>query len=197
MEVYEAIKKRRTIRRFKQDPIPAAVLEKLVEAGRLAPSGGNLQPWEFIIVSEKEMVDRVFPTLAWAGYLAPHGTPPEGRRPVAYIVVLQDKKIKAFTPSADLAAAIENIILLGVAEGLGSCWIGSIQREKLAEILAIPDQYHIDSVVALGYPDEKSVVEEYQGDIKYWKDAEGLMHVPKKSLKEILHHNRFEKNLTS
>lgn len=197
MEVSEAIKKRRSIRRFQARPIPEDVLEKLVEAGRLAPSGSNLQPWAFIIVSDKKMVGLVFPTLAWAGYLAPYGTPPEGRRPTAYIVVLQNKIIRAETPCSDLSAAIENILLLAVEEGLGGCWIGSVQRKKLAEILSIPESYYIDAVVALGYPDEESVVEEYKGDIKYWKDEREIMHVPKRPLKEVLYYNGFKKDLTS
>ena len=88
MDIYEVIKKRRSIRRFKQDEIPLGILEKLVDAARFAPSGGNIQPWEFIIVNDKELLDKVFETLAWAGYIAPEGTPPEGKRPTAYICLL-------------------------------------------------------------------------------------------------------------
>ena len=192
MDVYKAIKKRRTIRRFKQKPVPVSILQKLINGARLAPSGGNIQPWEFIIVYKKELLEKVFETLAWAGYIAPKGIPPEGKKPTAYIVALQNKKIKSFTPIADLSAAIENILLLATEEGIGTCWIGSIKREKLSEILNIPSHYYIDSVIALGYPDEKPVVEKYQGSIKYWKDKKGVLHVPKKSLEEILHYNTFK-----
>ena len=195
MDIYEVIKKRRSIRRFKQDEIPLRILEKLVDAARFAPSGGNIQPWEFIIVNDKELLDKVFETLAWAGYIAPEGTPPEGKRPTAYIVALQNTKLSPFTPTHDMAAAVENILLVATEEGLGSCWIGSVKRKKLAEILNIPSDYHIDSVIALGYPDETSVIEEYKDSIKYWKDEKGIMHVPKRKLKEIIHYNKFLKKI--
>ena len=191
MEVLDAIARRRTIRRFRQEPIPFALLEKLADAGRLAPSGANLQPAEFIIVDDPALVARVFETVAWAGYIAPAGNPPEGKRPVAYVVCLQNKEIKAVTPTADLAAAIENMILLGVAEGIGSCWIGSVNRKKLAEILEVPESRYIDSVLALGRPDESPVVEEERGSIKYWKDEAGRLHVPKRPLAKLLHRDRF------
>ncbi|MCM8768274.1 MAG: nitroreductase family protein [Candidatus Omnitrophica bacterium] len=193
MDVFEAIKKRRTIRRFKPDQVPLPVLQKLVEAARFAPSGGNLQPWEFIIVNDPGLLPDIFATLAWAGYIAPAGNPPEGKRPTAYIVALQNTAINPRTPVADLAAAIENILLQAVEEGLGTCWIGSVRREKLAEILSLPEGYVIDSVVALGYPDEKAVIEPYQGSVKYWRDEDGVFHVPKRSLAEIVHYNRFQK----
>ena len=193
MNVYEAIKKRRTIRRYEQKEIPVGILEKLVDAARLAPSGANFQPWEFIIVNEKDMVDKVFPTLAWAGYLGKEGPPPEGKRPVSYIVVLINKEIKAPTPLRDVGAAVENILLAAVEEGIGTCWIGSVNRKKLAEILEVPPTHEIDCVVALGYPAEKSVVEEMTNSIKYWKDENGIMHVPKRKLKDILHYNKYQK----
>jgi len=193
MNVYEAIKKRRTIRRYEQKEIPVGILEKLVDAARLAPSGANFQPWEFIIVNEKDMVDKVFPTLAWAGYLGKEGPPPEGKRPVSYIVVLINKEIKAPTPLRDVGAAVENILLAAVEEGIGTCWIGSVDRKKLAEILEVPPTHEIDCVVALGYPAEKSVVEEMKNSIKYWRDENGIMHVPKRKLKDILHYNKYQK----
>jgi len=195
MNVYEAVKKRRTIRRFTQDVIPLEILEKLVHAARLAPSGANIQPWEFIIVNDKNLLDNVFETLGWAGYITPRGIPPEGKKPTAYVVVLQNKSIKEVTPTQDNAAAIENILLVAIEEGIGSCWIGSIKRERLVGVLNIPSNYYVDSVIALGYPDETSVIEEYKGSIKYWKDDNEVLHVPKKSLKDILRYNLFEKKI--
>ncbi|MCX7704937.1 MAG: nitroreductase family protein, partial [bacterium] len=130
METMEAIRKRRTVRRFLQKPIPFDILKELVDAARLAPSGGNLQPWEFLVIDDEKLLEPVFSTLAWAAYLGPDGTPKEGERPVAYIVVLNNRKRKSFTPQADFGAAIENILLAAIDKGIGSCWIGSIQREK-------------------------------------------------------------------
>lgn len=191
MSIYEIILKRRTIRRFKQDAIPVELFERLVNAGRLAPTGANLQPLEFIIVNEQEMVNKVFPTLKWAGYIAPAGNPPEGKRPTAYILVLVNTDIKSGNGSVDAAAAIENMILTALDEGVGSCWLGSIDRDQLRSIFNIPVHYHIDSVLALGYPDEAPVVEEVKDSIKYWKDEQGVLHVPKRKLSDVVHYNRF------
>ncbi|MCM8818820.1 MAG: nitroreductase family protein [Candidatus Omnitrophica bacterium] len=191
MDIYEIIKKRRTIRRFKQKEIPLELLEKFVDMARIAPSGANMQPLEYIIVNDKKMVEQIFPLTGWAGYLGKDGPPPEGQRPVAYIVVLINKDIKSPTPQHDSGAAIENILLSAIYEGIGTCWIGSVNREKLREILKIPENYEIDTIVALGYPDEESHIEEFSGSVKYWKDEKGVMHVPKRRLKDILHYNKF------
>jgi len=191
MDVREAIEKRRTIRRFIQKPIPYGDLKALVDAARLAPSGGNLQPWEFIIVDDPEIVSSVFPCLAWAGYLAPKGTPEETERPVAYIVVLSNKKIASVTPAADIAAAIENLILRAVEMGIGSCWIGSVRRDSLAALLKIPETHSLEYVVALGYPKEVACIEEMTDSVKYWRDNNGVHHVPKRRLDSILHRNVF------
>ncbi len=189
METMDAIKTRRTIRRFQQKPIPFEILKELVDAARLAPSGGNLQPWEFLVIDDKNLLEPVFSTLAWAAYLGPEGKPKEGEKPVAYIIVLHNKKMKSFTPEADFGAAIENILLAAVDKGIGSCWLGSVQKVKLAKILNIPDDYSIEYVVALGYPAEQAISESETGSLKYWRDNQGVHHVPKRSLEDILHHN--------
>ncbi len=194
MSVYDLIISRRTIRRFKQDEIPLKILEKLVNAGRLAPSAANKQPLEFIVVYDKEVVKKVFSTLAWAGYISPRGIPPEGQQPTAYIVVLINRRITESGGIHDASAAIENIILTALEEGIGSCWIGSINRPHLAEILSIPPHCEIDSVVALGYKNESPVYEDLKNpddSIKYYKDESGTLHVPKRRLMDILHYNTY------
>lgn len=98
MDIYELIKKRRTIRRFKQKEIPLELLEKFVDMARIAPSGANIQPLEYIIVNDKKIVDEIFPLTGWAGYLGKDGVPPEEKRPVAYIVVLINNDLKSPTP---------------------------------------------------------------------------------------------------
>jgi len=160
MDVKEAIKKRRTIRRFKQQEIPREILESLIDAARVAPSGMNLQPLEFIVITEKNVLDSIFPLLGWAGYLGPDGPPPEGKRPVAYVAVIYNKDIKTPTPAYDAGAAVENILLSAVSEGIGTCWIGSVKKEELAKILELPYNYGVDCVIALGYSDESSVIVE-------------------------------------
>ena len=213
MEIYNLILKRRTIRRFEETPIPRSVLEKLVNAARLAPSAANLQPCEYIVVEEKSLLEKVFETLRWAGYIAPQGDPPPGERPVAYIVVIINEEKKSGYAPQDAAAAIENMILLALAEGIGSCWIGSIERERLSAILALPSSCKIDSVLALGYPAESPVMEDLipvstlskpralargasnglTDSVKYWKDKEGRLHVPKRKLEDVIHWQKYKK----
>lgn len=191
MTVYDTIIKRRTIRRFQQKPIKEKTLEKLVNVARLAPSAANLQPCEYILVNEKTVVDQIFPSLKWAGYIAPAGNPKEGEQPVAYIIVLLNRNWRKEGGEVDAAAAIENILITAMEEGIATCWLGAIDRNKLRLVLNVPEYCDIDSVVALGYPNEKSVVEESDETVKYWKDDTGLFHVPKRKFQTILHKNKY------
>ena len=190
MDAEKAIFGRRSIRRFKQIPIPIEFLKKLVDAARVAPSGANLQPLEYIIVNDKELCNRIFPALRWAGYIKPEWRPSEGERPTAYIVILVKKDVSPFS-DIDVGLAAENIMILAYSYGVGSCMLGNIDRDLIREILNIPLEYHVHSVIALGFPAEKSVVEQMEESVKYWRDENGVMHVPKKKLEEILHINGF------
>lgn len=193
MDTYQAILKRRSIRRFKQKPISYRSLIKLVDAARLAPSAANLQPIEYIIVDDKKVVDKIFPYLRWASYLGDKGAPEENRRPSAYIVVSINKEKCQFPQyaQADLGAAIENILLCAVEFGLGSCWLGAINKEEIAKILFVPENLSVEYVIALGYPDEKSRIEEFKENHKYYKDKNNVMRIPKRSIRQILHRNKF------
>ena len=191
MDVYEAIKKRRSIRRFKQEAIELDVLERIVDAGRLAASGSNCQPVEFVLVTEPGICKQVFATTAWAGRVTPRRTPKAGQEPTAWVVVLLNSQRGSVAAKADAAAAIENMLLTAVEEGLGSCWIGSVQRKELAQILSIPEHCAIDSVVALGYADESPVVEDAEEDIAYYLDDDDVLHVPKRRLKDVLHRDGY------
>lgn len=191
--VYEIVCQRRTIRRFQEKSLPEEVLLKLVNAARLAPSGANIQPCEFIIVNDRQLIDALFPCLKWAGYIAPAGNPLAGERPVAYIVVLVDIHRKKKGGEVDAAAGIENILLTAWEEGIGSCWLESINRKQIKKILKIPHHLVVNSVVALGYPKEQPVLEKFRGSIKYWKDKGGVLHVPKRKLEDIVHKNRYGK----
>ena len=190
MTVYEAILKRRTVRRFQPEPVPYSTLEKMVNAGRLAPSAANLQPCEFLIVDDPNLTAAVFSTLKWAGYVTPADNPPEEKRPAAYIVLLLNQE-KGRDGVADAGAAIENMILTGLEEGVAACWLGSVDRGQLIKILNIPDCCRIDSVLALGYPDQENQTEDFSGSVKYWLDEKGNFHVPKRSLKDVLHRNTY------
>ena len=160
MDIKKAIMQRRTIRKYQQKEIERSLLTSLVEAARLAPSAANIQPLAYLVIDEKEKVDQVFPLLGWAGYLAPHGTPREGERPGAYIVVLADSSIREEGYQFDIGAAIQNMQLLALAEDIGCCWIRSIKRPELQKLLRIPDNYLVDSVLALGYSAQQAVAED-------------------------------------
>lgn len=187
----DLIKKRRTIRQFQKKEIPENILRELVDLGRLAPSAANLQPLEFIVVRDPEVRKGIFPWLRWAAYINPAGNPAPGQEPAAYVVILVNTSIRERGYEYDVGAAAENIILGAMTQGIGSCWLISIDRERLKNILEIPDGYKIDSVIALGYPAENPLVEDFLESVKYWKDENGILHVPKRKLSHVVHLNRF------
>lgn len=187
MTTYEAITTRRTIRKFEQKPLPEGELEKLVLAAHLAPSGANLQPLKYRIVSEESEVNAVFPLVHFAAYLAPHGNPKDGEHPVAYIIITADISIRKTGYDNDAGAAAENLMLAAWEDGIGSCWMGAIERDAIAKVLHIDqEKTPIHTLIALGYPKEESETCPYVSSIKYYKDQNGKMWVPKRSLEEIL-----------
>lgn len=184
----ELIFRNRSYRRFSQeDRINDQTLRELVDLARLSASAANLQPLKYILSYEPEKNALIFPHLAWAGYLTDWPGPAEGERPSAYIIMLGDTEIsKSFGCDHGIAA---QSILLGAAEkGLGGCIIGTVQRDKLRKVLDVSSRYEILLVLALGKPKEEVVVEMAgpTEDIKYWRDDEGLHHVPKRPLDEIV-----------
>lgn len=191
MSVYRLIQSRRTIRRFTQDSVPLKILEKMVNAARLAPSAANMQPLEYIVVSDRKVAQRIFPCLRWAAYIAPEGDPGPGQEPTAYIVTLVNTDVRPKAFEWDAGAAIENMILTALEEGVGSCWLLSVDRERIREILKIPETHALDSVLALGYPAEQPQTEELVDSVRYWKDESGRLHVPKRRFDSIIHFDRF------
>ncbi|MDD4859615.1 MAG: nitroreductase family protein [Dehalococcoidales bacterium] len=197
MNVQEAVTKRRTVRRFKDVPVPYEMLVKCVDAGRLAPAGRNFQLLDFLIVDDKKLLDEVFPTIAsWAQVPRPSGPPP-GHRPCAYIIVLIDaarEKEVGGTRRAtqvDAGMASQNIILTAFEQGLGSCAILSAVDKELRQALNIPEKYEIGVLIALGYPDETQVVEPLTTTTKPYLDDRGVRHVPKRKLEDVLKRNKF------
>jgi nitroreductase len=188
--VYNCVMKRRSVRCFEQKEISPEVLKKLVNAGRVAPSAANKQPLEYIIVSDPDLRDKVFEALKWAAYIAPEGTPKEGEKPTAYIIVVVNNKHKIADFARDVGAAAENIILTGLEEGIGSCWLRSVDRKKVCDMFQLPEHIEVDSVLALGYPGESPVMVEMTDSIKYWR-KDGVHYVPKRRLDDILHVNKY------
>ncbi len=189
--VYDTIRKRRTIRRFKPKPIPEKTLLQLVDAARLAPSGSNLQPCEFIVVNQPQKLAQMFECIKWNDAAAPSGIPDGQERPVAYMVVLVDLTKRKKGGAADAAAAAENAVLAACELGIGTCWIREVHRKKLKKTLRVPHHLYVEVVLALGYPDESPVAEEADGSMQPWVDADGVTHVPKRKLSGICHMNEY------
>jgi nitroreductase len=186
--IKDLVKNNRSYRRFYEDFIIGRnTLEELVDLARLSASAANRQPLKYILSCEKNKNDLIFPNLGWAGYLKDWPGPVEGERPSAYIIMLNDTEItKNYWCDPGIAA---QTILLGATEkGLGGCIFASVKRDELRSALKIDKRYEILYVLAIGKPREKVVLETVgtDGDIKYWRDSQGVHHVPKRPLEEII-----------
>ena len=183
----DLILKNRSYRRFDQSvPVPTELLREMVDAARLSGSARNMQPLKYMLFNDPADCERIFPALAWAGYLKEWPGPAEGERPAAYIIQLGDLDLTDDWWCDDGIAA-QSMLLTAVEQGFGGCIIGSIQREKLRSVLKIPDQYKIIQVLALGKPAEEVEIHKASGgDIKYWRDEKGVHHVPKRGLDELI-----------
>ena len=145
MDVFEAIKKRRSVRAYESKPVPEEKLMKILEAGRLAPSAGNIQPWHFIVVRSAEKRKRLAKA-RWAKFLA--------EAPVV-IVGCGDQKASPKWFMVDVAIAMQNMVLTATNEGLGTCWVGSFNEDEVKELLKIPENHKVVALLAVGYPREK------------------------------------------
>lgn len=191
MSAHEMATRRRSVRRFQDRPVPREVLQKCIDAARLAPTGANLQPLEFVAVDDARLLPQVFSTIGWAAYIRPAGDPPPGSEPTAYVVVLKRRDVSPPWTLCDIGAAMENIILVALEEGVGSCPLLNVKWDALRTALNIPDSYETSLLIAMGYPDESPVEELSDETVKYWKDEDGVLHVPKRRLETVLHWNAF------
>ena len=186
--IKELLEKNRSFRRFYEDEsVEAATLEALVDLTRLCASSANLQPLKYAISAKRETNARIFPFLKWAGYLKDWPGPSPGERPAAYIIVLGDRTISE-TNGSDHGIAAQTILLGAVEAGLGGCIISNVDRGALVKELTIDERYEILMVIAIGRPKETVRLEPVgkDGNIKYWRDASGVHHVPKRGLDEII-----------
>lgn len=187
MTVYDLIKTRRSIRKFKQDKVPINLLNQCVDSARLAPTGANLQPLEFVIVNEN--LEEFFESIFWAGYLK-DWNPKKENMPQSYIVVLSNSEIKNES-KMEAGLAAQNIMLTALEKDIASCLIGAFKKEQILNLLNIPKIYSIEVIVALGHPNQESTIEPLNENVKYWMDDNENFHVPKKNVDEILHLNKF------
>ena len=187
MNLKELILKTRSYRRFNEDHhIDTKTIESFIDLARYSASGANKQPLKYLIYNTAEDCQKIFPYLAWAGYLTDWPGPDKGERPTGYIIILGDKSL-ADTFGVDHGIASQSIMLGASEAGLGGCIIGSIKREELGNELSLPDKYEILLVLALGKPVENVIVEDLKdADVKYWRDNNKNHHVPKRSLKDLI-----------
>ena len=157
MDALEAIRKRRSVREYTGEAIPRADLEKIVDAGRLAATGSNLQPWDFIIVTDREVIEQLKVASKWM------------EKAGAIIAVVMDPSSRWWVE--DGAAAVENMLIASTALGYGSCWLEGYtlpREEEFKNLLKIPVDKRLLTLVPIGVP-------------VGWPTRE------KKALKDVLH----------
>lgn len=167
LEVFEAIKRRRSIRKYEQKVIEKEKLLNVLEAARLAPSAMNRQPYAFVVIKEKENVQKLS-SACNQEWIAP------------IIIVVCAFPEKAWIRDdgeeywkADAAIAMNNISLQACTEGLGTCWIAAFKEEKIKEILGITPEAKVLAMTPLGYPAEK------KGPVTKRKRIDELVHYEK------------------
>ncbi len=189
MKIHDAIAKKRTIRVFKEGKIDYNIMEKCVDSARLSSSARNSQPLEYIVVDDKKVLERIVPLLNFGGFITEDKKAKEGNWPSALIVIIVSKDAGEYY-KYDAGIAAQNISLVLYENDMGSSIVGSIDKERIKEELNITDDYFVDLVIALGYPGEEPVIEETDSKTDYYKKG-NVLHVPKKTLKTVLHRNGF------
>ena len=181
----DLVKQTRTIRNF--DPnyaVSKETLVKLIELCRYTPSTANLQPIKFAYACTKEMCDKIYPCLKWAGYLTDK-PPYDGQTPTGYILLCADTGIMENPFDEGICA---QTIVLGAREmGLGACMLGSIDKEALSDIFSLPENIKPLLIIALGKPKETAeIIDCTDGNIKYFRRGKEKNMVPKRTLDEII-----------
>jgi nitroreductase len=189
MTTYEAMKMRRSIRKFDgARPVPTEVLTKAVDVARLAPCGTNAQTLKFCVVTDPALTAQIFAMSAWGAHLKDgSGRPGPGQEPPVWMLILHDAAVRPQPFALDIGAAIENIIIYCQSEGVASCWLENIRKKEVGELLQLPENLSVVSSVALGYPamESKEVPVGESGLGYYWGEG-GKMNVPKRSLEEVM-----------
>lgn len=148
MELKEAILRRKSIRGYENTPVPDDKLNAVLEAARMAPSGGNRQMWKFVVVRDSEKRKELS--------AAANGQPHVAEAPVVIAAVTTDPETimicKVPGYPVDLAIAVDHMTLAAVDEGLGTCWIGAFSQEAARNILGVPDNLIVGALLTLGYP---------------------------------------------
>jgi len=143
LDALEAIRKRRSVRKYTGEPIPREDLEKIVDAGRLAATGSNKQPWDFIVITNRETINKLKVAVRWMD------------KAVAIIAVVMDPSSRWWVE--DGSAAVENMLIASTALGYGSCWLEGYtlpHEEEFKALLGVPEEKRLLTLVPIGVPAE-------------------------------------------
>lgn len=143
MSIVDAILSRRSIRNFEKKEIPRNVLDQILEAGRLAPSAANKQPWHFIVVTDEE-IKRELSKGLFSRFIKD--------APLTIVGCAHKDRIAGRWSVISTTIALQNMVITAWALGVGSCWIGAYGEDKVRKLLSIPDRYHVVAVIPFGYP---------------------------------------------
>ncbi len=145
MDAIEVLKTRRSVRAYRSEPVPRKIIEDVIDCGRLAATAVNIQPWEFVVVTDAGMLRRIAETTDHGKFIA--------QVPACVVVLCQDTKYYL----EDGSAATENILLAARAHGLGSCWVAGDKKPYASDICRLvgaPKGYKLVSLIPIGYPAE-------------------------------------------
>ena len=148
MDVFESIKKRYSVRSYKDLSVEKEKIVKIIEAARLAPSAKNRQPWRFIIIRDIKIKEELYVACKYQEFVR------ESPVVIAAIATSTDYVMSCGIPAhyVDLSIAVTNMMLIAVEQGLGSCWIGAFYQDKVKEILEIKENEEIVALLTVGYP---------------------------------------------
>jgi nitroreductase len=147
MEFFDVVRSRYSVRRYQAKQVEPDKLDRILEAARLAPSGSNRQPWKFVVVRDAAIRRELVAACNDQTFV--------GEAPVviAGVGTMPDRVMRCQVPGdpVDLAIAMEHIALAATAEGLGSCWVGAFDQDRVRQVLGIPSTAKVIEVMALGY----------------------------------------------
>jgi nitroreductase len=161
MDAIAALKERRSIRSYRQQQVEREIIEDIIDCARLAPTAMNDQPWDFVVVTRKDDLERIPPMLGHGEFIA--------NAAFAVLVLARDTNYAV----EDCSAATENLLIAGAAYGLGSCWVAGTRQAYgpvVAKAFGAPEDRQLIAIVSFGYPAEELKVEKRPlGDVLHWE----------------------------
>ena len=189
MSFFDLVKESRSIRIFdRSKAISEETLKEFVEIARYTPATANRQPLKYRLVFENDEVDAIRGVTKWGAALPDYNGPEPEQSPSAYIVICQDTSISddPHLFNRDVGIAAQTMALAACEKGIGSCMIGSFDPAKTSDILSIPETAKPKLILALGYSKQKTVIEDADKGVTYYRDADNVHHVPKRTAAELI-----------